>query len=151
VAVSIAMFGMTVGAAIVFVLPGWFSQSGTSRQLAVSSLLFGGTIVISFIAHLSIPFDPGASGRAIFVLIGTYALISLPFVFCGIAVSLALTRFPNQVSRLYAADLSGAAIGCIGLILLLEFTDGPTAVFVVAAIALLGSLCFAIDAGARVA
>src|SRR5262244_1367078 len=55
VAVSIAMFGMTVGAAIVFVLPGWFSPSGTSRQLAVNSLLFGATIVISFIAHLSIP------------------------------------------------------------------------------------------------
>src|SRR5689334_9846676 len=71
VAVSIAMFGMTVGAAIVFVLAGWFPQSGTSRQLAVSSLLFGALIVVSFIAHLSIPFDPGGSGRMILVLIGT--------------------------------------------------------------------------------
>src|SRR4051812_22166076 len=149
VAVSIAMFGMTVGAAIVYVLPRRFPVHRTAQQLATSSLAFGVFIVMSFVAHLRIPFDPGASGRALLLLIGTYALISLPFVFGGIAVSLALTRFPRQVSRLYAADLAGAAIGCVALIALLSATDGPTAVFVVAAVALAGAACFAVDARRR--
>src|SRR3954452_11417362 len=54
VAVSIAMFGMTVGAAIVFVLPRRFPESRTPQQLSACSLIFGITMVASFIAHLRI-------------------------------------------------------------------------------------------------
>ena len=41
------------------------------------------------------------------------SIISIPFVFSGIVVCLALTRFPDRVNRLYAADLVGAALGCV--------------------------------------
>src|SRR6476660_4764601 len=58
VAVSIAMFGMTAGAAIVFVFPRRFPAQATTRTLGTSSLLFGILIAASFVAHLSIPFDP---------------------------------------------------------------------------------------------
>src|SRR5438105_194079 len=64
VAVSIAMFGMTAGAAIVFVLPQCFKVEQTRRSLAISSLLFGVLIPISFVLHLWIPFNPSASGAA---------------------------------------------------------------------------------------
>ena len=62
----------------------------------------------------------------------------------GIAVTLALTRFPGQVGRLYAADLVGAALGCILLLYTLEITDGPTAVVFVAALLLVGLLALAL-------
>jgi len=146
VAVSIAMFGMTVGAAAVFVLPRGFPEHRTRSQLATFSLLFALTMIGSFVGHLWIPFDPGASGSGLLILIATYALISVPFIFGGIVVSLALTRFPRQISRLYSADLAGAALGCVALIGLLSILNGPSAVFVVASLAMLGAAAFALDA-----
>jgi SAM-dependent methyltransferase len=76
----------------------------------------------------------------------TYVTVSLPFIFSGVCVSLAVTRFPLKVSKLYAADLVGAALACILLVYSLEFTDGPTAVIFVAFLAGLGSLFFCLDA-----
>ncbi len=40
VAISIAMFGMTVGALVVYLRPAWFPRDGVKRQLAIGSVLF---------------------------------------------------------------------------------------------------------------
>jgi hypothetical protein len=53
------------------------------------------------------------------------------------------------VNTLYAADLVGAAGGCVLLVPALEIMDGPTAVFLVASLAALGGVCFALEAAAR--
>src|SRR4051794_28015192 len=151
VAVSVALFGMTLGAVLVYVLPGWFRPESARRAMAVNALLFGVTTVVTFVAHLKLEYaslaNPATASPLSFA--GTYALISVPFVFSGIAVCLALTRFPRQVSRLYAADLAGAALGCVLFVFALRVTDGPTCVLVVAALAVLAAVCSALDAGAR--
>src|SRR4051794_29452643 len=159
VAVSMALFGMTLGAVIVYVLPQVFRRDRARQQMAVSALLFGLTTIATFVIHLKQenpalrPPDVAAGVTAEpagpLAFTGTYALISIPFVFSGIAVCLALTRFPRQVSRLYAADLAGAAIGGVLFIAALRLTDGPTAVLTAASLAVLASLCSAIDAGGR--
>ena len=51
--------------------------------------------------------------------------LSLPFFFAGVVISLALTRSPYPVPRVYGVDLVGAASGAIGALLLLQLTDGP--------------------------
>ena len=58
-------------------------------------------------------------------------------------MSLALTRFPRQVSSLYGADLAGAALGCLVVGPMLRLTDAPTAVLVTAAVAAIAALLFA--------
>lgn len=151
VAVSVALFGMTLGAVLVYLLPGLFPAKSARRAMAINALLFGISIFFTFVIHLkqrnASLADPKTASPLSFV--GTYALISVPFIFSGIAVCLALTRFPKQVSRLYAADLAGAAIGCLFFIVALRLTDGPTAVLIVAALAVLGSVFAAIDAGGK--
>jgi hypothetical protein len=72
-----------------------------------------------------------------------FLVISVPFVFSGITICLCLTRFPHHVGRLYAADLAGAALGCLVLVGLLSFADGPSAVFLVAGLAAAGAAAFA--------
>ncbi|HER34634.1 MAG TPA: hypothetical protein ENO19_04135, partial [Halothiobacillaceae bacterium] len=73
----------------------------------------------------------------------SYIVIAVPFVFSGIVVSIALTKFPKYVSRLYAADLIGAATGCVVLVYTLELVaDGPTAVLVVAALGAASAYAF---------
>lgn len=150
VAVSVALFGMTVGAIVVYLFPGYFTPERGKHHLALSALLFAITIVASFLTQLSIPVAPARSLMSVvgvYSLALTYVVIAVPFVFSGICVCLALTKFPGQVSRLYAADLAGAALGCVLLIYTLKITDGPTAVVVVAALAGIGAVFFAMDGG----
>src|SRR6266566_4833117 len=52
VAVSVALFGMTVGAVLVYLLPALFAPERARRAMAISSLLFGITTVLTFIVHL---------------------------------------------------------------------------------------------------
>jgi hypothetical protein len=145
VAISIAMLGMTVGALVVYVRPQWFPPDAAKRQLAVTALLFPVIILFSFLTQLSIPFRVHPSVVAAYAIAFTYAVITVPFVVSGIAVCLALTRFPRDVGKLYAADLIGAALGCVLLVWVLEITDGPTSVLVICALAALGALAFAYD------
>ena len=149
VAISIAMFGMTAGALIVYLAPNVFRPETVKTQLAASAVGFAVVIVFSFLTQLSIPFLVHPSIVAAYAIVFTIVVISLPFVVSGIAVSLALTRFPERVGRLYAADLIGAALGCVLLALLLRVTDAPTAVIAIAGMAALAGLVFAIDAGVR--
>jgi hypothetical protein len=142
VAVSIAMFGMTVGALLVYLNPGHFSDDKVQQRLSLHASLFSITIVLSFLAHLYIPFVTDVSIKNIFFIGLTYAVIAIPFIFSGVCVCLSLTKYPKVVGRLYAADLVGAAIGCFLLVWLLGVVDASSAVFIVACLASLAALIF---------
>ncbi len=116
--------------------------------MARSALWFAITAVLSALAHFFVPF---ATQRAFAVLwiIVTFALLSVPFYYSGVCVCIALTKFPARVSGLYAADLIGAAGGCILLIYTLQITDAPTAVIVVALLGSLAAVLFASEGHAR--
>src|SRR5688500_301292 len=128
VAISVTMFGMAVGALIVYLRPQVFTAERLRRHLTLAALAFAIAIVASFLAHLWLPFRPDLSPGGIASVVMTNAVLSVPFTCSGIAVTLVLTRFTAQVSALYAADLAGAAAGCVVLAPLLRLTDGPTAV-----------------------
>lgn len=142
VAISVGMFGMTAGALLVYLLPSYFPRQKTHEQLALSCYLFAVTCVAAFLGHLAAPLITGGAHLSLRALLFTYAVTAVPFVFCGICACLVLTRFPQQVGRLYAADLAGAAAGCVIVIAVLTLTDGPTAVFVVAALAAAAAAAF---------
>ena len=148
-AISIGMFGMTVGALLVYLFPKFFTLEKTKKHLSLSSFIFGLTVIFSFLTHLSMPYSKSSTFVGLYSLAMNYLVISIPFVFSGISVCLALTRFPSKINKLYAADLAGAAIGCIILIFVLDITDGQTAIFVVSLLALLSSLFFAIEANEK--
>jgi hypothetical protein len=145
VAVSLAMFGLTAGAVMVHVLPRVFRPERTWAHMSASCLLMGMCVIASFEAHRAMRVPPNLSLAALPLLAATYLIAAIPFACSGIAISLALTRFPMQVSRLYAADLCGAAVGCIVLGLILMASDGSTAVYAMAAVAFGGAIAFAID------
>ena len=143
VAISVTMFGMAVGSLVVFLRPAVFVPARVTRHLTIGAVLFATTIVLSYLTHLSIPFLIEPSLVSAYALALTYAALSVPFVMSGIVVSLALTRFPGQVSSLYAADLTGAALGCLLVGPLLRVTDAPTAVLVTAALTAVAAVLFA--------
>jgi hypothetical protein len=147
VAISVALFGMTAGALIVHLRPRWFPVAGVGRQLWIFALLFGVAVAVCFAIQLAIPFTPRATVLGIASVVATCGIVSVPFVFSGIVVCLALTRFPRRVNRLYAVDLVGAGLGCVLLVALFSFLDGPSLVVLIGAFATAGAIAFAIADG----
>lgn len=148
-AISMAMFGMAVGAVVVYLLPTWFDKASVPIRLAQSAAAFAGSIVVSFLSYLCIPFFPQSTFLGFWTIGLVFGVVAVPFVLSGVCISLALTKFPKHVSTLYASDLAGAAVGCVLLIGLLAVTDGLSAVLFVAAIAGLGAALFAAHADAK--
>jgi hypothetical protein len=145
VAISVTMFGMAVGAIVVFLRPGVFLPALVNRHLAVGSVLCATAIVLSYLTHLAIPFLIEPSLVSVYGIALTYASLSVPFIVSGVIVSLALTRFPDQISALYAVDLAGAALGCLAVGPVLRLTDAPTAVLATAATAAVAGALFAME------
>jgi len=149
VAISVALFGMTVGALIVHLRPQSFTDDKVKSQMWRFSLAYAASVAIAFCIQLAIPFVPKATMAGVASIVLTCVVISVPFVCSGVVVALALTRFPRKVNRLYAADLVGASLGCVLLVVAFNWLDGPSLVIGIGALAAAGSLLFAIDAGLR--
>ena len=150
VAISIALFGMTGGALLVYLRPKWFPQESVKRQLAIFSLAYAAAIAICSVVQLQINVKTQWTWAGTFTVLLTCAVVAIPFVLVGVVVCLALTRFPDKVNRLYAADLVGAGLGCALLAWLLSRMDGPSVLMMVGAIAAVGALVFALDSHVRV-
>lgn len=150
VAISVAMFGMTVGAILIYLKPAVFTQERVHEQLTGSALLFAVTAVASFLVGLFVPFTGDLTVGGVLSAALGYAIIAVPFVFSGVCVALALTKFPARVGTLYAFDLVGAAIGCLLVVVTLNLSDGPTAVIFVGSLAGLAAILFGARSRPRV-
>src|SRR4029077_11104507 len=80
VAISLAMFGMTVGGLRVYQHPKIYGGAGAKRQMASCALGVGGSAVASVLAQLFVPFASHPT-FAMFWIILSYVLFSIPFYF----------------------------------------------------------------------
>ena len=143
-AVSLAMLGMAAGAIFVFLQASAFDHEGAKRALPRYGTWFALSIPVSHILNLTIPIpiiDRLAVMDVLALTLSTMVL-GTPFFFAGIVVTLALTRTGGSIGKLYAADLLGAALGCVLVIPLLNLSNIASAAFVAAAIAAAGACCF---------
>ncbi len=144
-AISMAMLGMSAGALAIFLFPQYFPKTKTHQQLSLTALAFSISIVVSLALHLSLSTTSGDSLPDPVSFLSSFGIIAIPFIVGGMCITLALTRFTDDTSSVYAADLLGAALGCILLWLALNLTDGPTAIIGTAFLAAAGAICFAIS------
>src|SRR5262245_55622112 len=142
-AISLAMFGLAAGAVLVEVM----KKQDAHRSLAEIGFLFAFSSAVCFTTQLYIPVDP--ESRLVWTAVA-FVLISIPFVLAGMAVCLALTRFPAHTGSLYAADLAGSAAGCVLTIPILNHIHAPTAVILNAAIAALAAAAFSFQVKGRI-
>lgn len=140
--ISIAMFGLTAGAVWVYLRRDRFTEATLSHDLMYFTSAFAVTTVLSFAVQLTLA--PLAEVSVLAILIWTELAICLavPFFFSGVVVSLALTRSPYPIGRVYGVDLVGAALGCLGVLVLLDTVRGPTAVLWVGAMVALAAVLF---------
>src|SRR5574341_571708 len=132
-AISIAMLGLTLGALLVFLHPGWWPEPTLPRAMGVCALLLAICMAVAIFAHIT-AYMP-LPQIALLPMVLTFLVATVPFVFSGIFVCLALTRFPSRIGKLYAVDLAGAATGCLAVIAALRWLDGVGAVLACASLA----------------
>ncbi len=142
-AISIALFGMGAGGVFSYIVAGWkaplFARLG--RLSAINSLL----VVLVLVTILAQSAHPTVWSLALL-----YFITALPFFVSGTVVSLAISETIDRVDRVYFFDLSGAAAGCILLILLLKGFGGPSTVLAVAVVfAAAAAIWFSMAASVR--
>lgn len=142
-AISMAMFGLTAGAVWVYIRGERYSSQTLSYDLGYFSTIFAVTTVLSLALQLSLALTITFSLTGLAVMVLLAVIMAVPYFFSGVTVSLALTRSPFPIGRVYGVDLLGAASGCLGALFLLNSTDGPSAVIWVSALAAGGAIFFA--------
>jgi Spermine/spermidine synthase domain len=88
------------------------------------------------------------SPRNLMLMLTIYGLAAAPFFTGGLVVTTAISRFADRINLVYAADLIGAACGCLVLIPLLNRLGAPGVVFAAAVLAAIAAALFA-DTAAR--
>ena len=136
-AISIAMFGLTLGALLVFLRPDRWPEATLLHSMGQCALLLAIYMTVVIFLHISLYLP--SPNVAMLPMVLTFIGVAVPFVFSGIFICLALTRFPSQIGSLYAVDLAGAAIGCLCVIAALHWLDGVGAVLACATLAALAA------------
>ncbi len=142
-AISMAMFGMTAGSLFVYVKADLFPSERLLEHLSWIGTAFAIAVVISTLSMISTVVLAGlASGMMALLWFKLILIILPPYVFAGMAISLALTRSPWPVGMVYGIDLVGAAAGCLLVLGLLTWMDGVSALLAVGAIGAAAAACF---------
>ncbi len=147
-AISLALFGMAVGGLLLHFRPDWFPRDRVHHQMARHSMLFAIFVPIAYVLILGVPFVYRVSLPAAVSLLLIYTFAALPFLFGGLALALALSRFSQRIGLVYGMDLIGAGLGCLLVVPLLGYLTGPGVIVATAILAAVASLFFAASLGA---
>jgi len=142
-AVTMALFGLSAGGVLVYVFADRVLKKDSPPRLSLFGVLFSASIVGAFLIFKWFPFEATMSIGSFLRLFLLCVLWTAPFLLAGICVALALRTYSKLVSRLYFADLAGAACGCVAIVVLMEKFGSPTAIPIIAASAALGAAFFA--------
>lgn len=141
--VSLALLGGGASGIHVYLFSGFFRREKLEKHLTLFAAAYALTVpvVLWLVVALKLQFSFAPIQMArVFLL---YLLPAIPFFLGGICISLAMTHRPQDVGRLYAFDLAGAATGCLLVIPVLHYLGGPDAMLAAGVLAAGASLCFA--------
>ncbi|HEY6332471.1 MAG TPA: hypothetical protein VI756_24315, partial [Blastocatellia bacterium] len=143
-AISIALFGSGASGVFVYIFRNQLDRVRTADLMSASAVLLAlGTILALFVI-LKNPLRLQGGAENYYRLVKIYAATAVPFFFAGCTVTLGISRFAKDISRLYLFDLAGAACGCLLLIPLLNRIGAINAVLFVAVLAGVAGLVFAL-------
>src|SRR5918912_2434886 len=102
-AISVAFFGLGIGALVIHLIRNKIKTENLPTKILGASIAFGISLpIFLFLIGYAIP--PSTSFIYLFFLVS-----SIPFFFAGISMALIYLAMPKEVTKLYFADLAGAA------------------------------------------
>src|SRR5206468_11855785 len=111
--------------------------------LARHSIVYGVATIVSLFVLVRLRVGLSYSPRNLQLMLTIYALAALPFFTGGLVLTLAVSRFVSRINAVYAADLIGAACGCLVLIPLLDRLGAPGVVLTAAGLGFAAAALFA--------
>ena len=142
-AISIALFGVSASGVFAYVMRRRLERYSTDGLLAVQSLVYAVSTIVALFWLVRLRVGMSFSPQNLVLMLTIYALAALPFFSGGLVVTLAISRLSAQVNAVYAADLIGAAGGCLILIPLLDRLGAPGVVLAAAAFSIAAAILFA--------
>ncbi len=112
------------------------------RFFVANATLFALSAVASFLIAQRTPFNPleiGWDWRELGYLLILYLLLAIPFFCVANCLGLILLCCGQQIHRIYAADLTGAGAGALGIIVLLFLAPPALALAILSALGLLAA------------
>jgi len=151
--ISVALLGFGISG-VILSLSKTLSSMSVDKLLTFLSILFGISVMVSFYLMNLIPFDPFSlliEPEQFLYLPLYYILITLPFIFPVLIISVLLTRFKRNVPKLYFFDLTGAGLACVFFVLLIPVAGGNGMIIFVSAFAFLSAIIFSFKSAQKYA
>ncbi len=142
IAVSVAVFGSALSGVVIYIGKKFFTPERAEKHLSFALAMMALTSIIGTMIILRLKITNDYSPLNLKNIVFIYILSAIPFFFGGMGITLCLTHYARNISKVYFSDLIGAAFGCILIIPLLNIIPAPSAIFFVAAVALLAATFF---------
>ncbi|RNC68570.1 MAG: hypothetical protein ED859_09650 [Desulfuromonadales bacterium] len=133
--ISIAMLGFAASGAALSLNPGLKKI----EHLGSYSLLLGIAIPLSYLLANQVPFDPARLAwdwEQLLSILLYYIILAVPFFCTGLVIATAFAVESQRSGLLYGADLLGAGIGSLGILLLLSILAPDRAIVIISLIPL---------------
>jgi hypothetical protein len=143
--ISLALLGAGAGAIAVYVRADWFARRPVDEQLARWSLVLAALLIVvpAGLARIEFGTSDAVTARFVALLALASVLCTTIFTAAGVVIALAVRAYTASISRLYAFDLGGAALGSLAVVPLMWALDVPTLVVALAPLSALAALLFA--------
>jgi len=131
--ISIAMLGLAASGTFLSL----FSKLQKIAKLELYCFWLALSIALSYLISLQIPFDPVKlqwSKIQIFYISFYYIILLFPFFFTGLIIASAFSHISKKSAILYGADLMGASLGSISILLIIKWIGPESTVFLLSSI-----------------
>jgi spermidine synthase len=142
-AISIALFGLSASGVFAYLRRRHLDSRPIDALLSSRSLVYAACTIASLFVLVRLRVGLNYSPRNLGLMLAIYALAAVPFFTGGLVITLAISRLSSRINAVYAADLIGAALGCLVLIPMLDRLGAPGVVLIAAALATAGAVLFA--------
>jgi hypothetical protein len=142
-AISIALFGLSASGVGVYLARRRLARFDTGCLLSTAAQTHALGTLLALACLVRVRVGLNYSPENLELMLAIYALAALPFFTGGAVMSLAFGRLTDRINVLYAADLIGAAAGCMSLIPLLNWFGAPGVVITAAVLSIAASVGFA--------
>jgi len=142
-AISIALFGLSASGVFAYLARTRLERRDLTSLLSAASLVYAATTIVALFFLVRLRVGLNYSRENLLLMLTIYALAALPFFTGGLVITLAIARQSSRINMVYAADLTGAAAGCLILIPLLNRLGAPGVVLTAAVMAIAAAVLFA--------
>ena len=142
-AISIALLGLGAGGVFAYVAKRRLEQWTIGQIGWFCCALNSALMLVVLEIDLHVPVALFLSWPNFWRLTAIYLVSALPFFFTGLFFSVLFARRHTHITQLYAADLIGGSLACIGIVPVLNVLGGPNTVLFGALAMTAGALLWA--------